>query len=115
MLWDLFSEKTSQVYKSWSTCVKLAWKVPRSTHTFLVDNLLAAQFYTVKQQLLSRYVHFVKKLLSSNSPEVCMVVNMVARCARSTTGSNLLKIERNDRKLKKCPFVLTIDLILQDP
>ena len=66
----------------------------RSTHSFLVDNLLAAQFLTVKQQLLSRFVNFVKKLLTSSSPEVCMVMNMVGRCARSTTGKNLMKIQR---------------------
>ena len=56
--------------------------------------MLAAEFHTVKQQLLSRFVNFVKKLLTSSSPEVCMVVNMVARCARSTTRKNLLNIER---------------------
>ena len=94
MLWDLFGEKAGQLYRSWSTCVKLTWNVPRATHSFLVDNLLAAQFFTVKQQLLSRYVNFLKKLMRSTSPEVTTVANMVARCARSTTGSNLMKIER---------------------
>ena len=59
-----------------------------------MDNLLAAQFYTVKQQLLSRFVNFVKKLMRSTSPEVSVVANMVARCARSTTGGNLMQIER---------------------
>ena len=36
MLWDLFGEKAGQIYRSWSTAVKLTWDVPRSTHTFLV-------------------------------------------------------------------------------
>jgi hypothetical protein len=94
MLWDLFGEKAGQLYRSWSTCVKLTWNVPRATHSFLVDNLLAAQFFTVKKQLLSRYVNFLKKLMRSTSPEVTTVANMVARCARSTTGRNLMKIER---------------------
>ena len=94
MLWDLSGEKAGQIYRSWSTCVKLTWNVPRATHSFLVDNLLAAQFYTVKQQLLSRFVNFVKKLMRSTSPEVSVVANMVARCARSTTGRNLMQIER---------------------
>ena len=91
MLWDLFGEKADQIYKSWNTCAKITWGVPRSTHTFLMDNLLMAQFYTVKQQLVGRYV---RKLLSSTSPELCIVANMVARCARSTTGRNMLNIER---------------------
>ena len=94
MLWDLYGEKAGQIYRSWSTCAKLTWGVPRSTHNFLVDNLLTAQFLTVKQQLVGRYVSFVRKLLSSTSPEVCMVCNMVARCARSTTGRNLVNIQR---------------------
>ena len=59
-----------------------------------MDNLLAAQFYTVKQQLLSRFVNFVKKLMRGTCPGVSVVANMVARCARSTTGRNLFKIER---------------------
>ena len=58
-----------------------------------MDNLLAAKFYTVKQQLLSRFVNFVKMLLRSTSPEVSTVASMVARCARSTTGRNLMLIE----------------------
>ena len=94
MLWDLFGEKAGQIYRSWSTCVELTWNVPRATDSFLVDSLLAAQFYTVKQQLLSRFVNFVKKLMRSTSPEVSVVANMVARCARSTTGRNLMQIER---------------------
>ena len=94
MLWDLYGEKAGQIYRSWSTCAKLTWGVPRSTHNFLVDNLLTAQFLTVKQQLVGRYVSFVRKLLSSTSPEVCMVCNMVSRCARSTTGRNLVNIQR---------------------
>ena len=97
MLWDLFGEKVNQIYNSWNTCAKLIWRVPRSTHTFLVENLLVSQFFTVKQQLVGRYVNYVKQLFNSSSPEICVVANMVARCARSTTGSNLLHIERESR------------------
>ena len=94
MLWDLFGEKADQIYKSWNTCARITWGVPRSTHTFLVDNLLVAKIYTVNQQLVGRYINFVRKLLSSTSPEVCIVANMVARCARFTTGRNMLNIAR---------------------
>ena len=94
MLWDLYGERVNQIYNSWNTCAKLTWGVPRATHTFLVDNLLVNQFFTVKQQLVGRYVNFVKQLLNSSSPEVCVVANIVGRCARSTTGRNLLNIER---------------------
>ena len=36
----------------------------------------------------------MKKLLNSTSPEVCIVPNVVAICARSTTGRNLMYIEK---------------------
>ena len=94
MLWDLFGFRANQVYRAWSTCVKLAWNVPRSTHSYIVDNLLADSFYTVKQQLIGQYVQFVKKLCNSPSPEIQIVFSMVSRCARSITGKNLLNIER---------------------
>ena len=32
MLWDLYGEMSGQVFRSWNTCVKLAWGLPRSTH-----------------------------------------------------------------------------------
>ena len=94
MLWDLNGEMAGQICRSWSTSVKMAWDVPRSTHTWLVDNLLASGFLSVKQQLVGRYVNFVRGLLKSLSPEVKTVANMVTRCARSTTGKNMMNIQR---------------------
>ena len=41
MTWPLYSDQAKQVFNTWSTCVKLAWVVPRATHTYLVDNLLS--------------------------------------------------------------------------
>ena len=94
MLWNLFGEKAGMIFNSWSTAVKVTWDVPRSTHRFLVDNLLAVDFLTVKQDLIGRYVNFFSGLLKSLSPEVRIVASMVGRSARSTTGKNMLGIER---------------------
>eukprot|EP00092_Neocalanus_flemingeri_P071168 GFUD01087455.1.p1 GENE.GFUD01087455.1~~GFUD01087455.1.p1 ORF type:complete len:154 (+),score=42.96 GFUD01087455.1:29-463(+) len=79
----------TQIYRSWSTSVKMAWGLPHSTHTWLVANLLSSGFHSVKQQLFGRYVNFVRGLLKSLSTEVRTVASMVARCARSTTGKNI--------------------------
>ena len=94
MLWDQYGDKADQLYKSWYTFAKMGWGVPRSTHTFLLNNLLVDQFFTVKQQLVGRYVNFVRWLLKSTSPEISIVSNMVPRCARSPTGKNLINIAR---------------------
>ena len=94
MLWDLYGEKVGQLCRSWNTSVKTAWGLPRSTHTFIVENFLAREFSTVKQQLVGRYVNFFRGLLLSRSPEVQVLANIVGRCARSNTGKNLMQIER---------------------
>ena len=93
MLWDFTSEMCGQVFRSWNTCVKLAWDVPRSTHTYLVDQLLAVNHCSIKKQLLSRYVKFHKGLLKSKSVEVQVLANVVSRDIRSVTGKNLAHIE----------------------
>ena len=94
MLWDLSSECSGQFFRSWSTTVKLAWRVPRSTHTYLVNHFLAANHFSFKEQLLIRYVKFFHKLLKSKAEPVQILANVVARDIRSTTGKNLLLIER---------------------
>ena len=93
MLWDLYGEKAGQLYRSWNTSVKVAWDVPRATHTYLVDNLLSCGLLNVKQQLVSRFVNFFRSLLKSQSTEVKVVASIVARCARSITGRNLKNIQ----------------------
>ena len=89
MLWDFGGNRFSQLCNSWNICVKLAWNVPRSTHTYLVDNLLGVNHLSVKRQLLSRYIKFFKGLLKSKSCEVKLLANIVARDVRSVTGKNL--------------------------
>ena len=97
MLWDFTSDICGQFYRSWNTCVKLAWDIPRSTHTYLVDNLFGVNQVSHKNQMLSRYVNFHKSLLKSISREVQVVANIVSRDIRSTTGKNLAFIEMESK------------------
>ena len=91
MTWSLFSDKAMQVFNCWGTCVKLAWGVPRATHTYLVDNLLAAGIPSVRLSLLAC---FLKGVRSSSSLEVRLVANLASADTRSSTGSNLSGISR---------------------
>ena len=72
--------KANQLYNSWSTCVKLTWDLPRSTHTYFVEDVLAKDFFTVKQQLVGRFVNFFQKLLKSPCLELRIAANMAGRC-----------------------------------
>ena len=53
-LWLLSSNTAEMYFKLWNTFVKLSWSVPRSTHTYLVENLLAKDFLLARHQVLVR-------------------------------------------------------------
>ena len=51
MLWDLGGDMAGQVFRTWNTCVKLAWGIPRSSHNYFV-NFLASLLPAAKKRLL---------------------------------------------------------------
>ena len=89
MLWDLQSTSAEQYFKCWNTAVKLVHGVPRSTYTYLVEGFLAKDQLSLRNQVLSRYPGFYRKLQSSPSKEVRMLVNMVSKDPRSTMCKNI--------------------------
>ena len=89
MLWDLRRDAVGQFCRSWNTCVKLAFHVPRSTHTYLVENVLAPEFTPVKTELMARYLKFHQGLVNSNSFEIQALVHIIQQDVRSTTARNL--------------------------
>ena len=89
MLWELRSNPAEQFSKYWNNCVKLAWRVPLSTFTYLVEGYFASEQISLRNQILSRYPGFFRNLLSSPSKEVRILARMVSADPRSTTCSNL--------------------------
>ena len=89
MLWKLGGDMVKQVYNAWNTCIKLAWQVPRGTHTYFVERMLDCGLSHVRTDILARYVKYLKSLRSSPSMEVVVLANLVARDVRTTTGANL--------------------------
>ena len=69
--------------------MKLVFGVPRSTFTYLVEGFFAENQTSLRNQILSRYPGFYRKLLSSPSKEVRVLARMVAADPRSTTCRNL--------------------------
>ena len=94
MIWPLFSDMTKQVFNCWSTCVKLAWGVPRATHTYLVDNFLSCGIPSMRSSQLACFWKFLHGVKGSSSLEVRVVANLSAADIRSTTGSNMFGIEK---------------------
>ena len=89
MLWNFGSGKTQQFYNAWNTCIKLVHKVPRSTHTYIAENLLGGEFLPVRQELFARFSKFLKELKKSPSYEVRVLSGVVISDLQSATAVNI--------------------------
>ena len=72
LLYDFRSDYADSLFKAWNIQVRLAWNVPLTTHTWLVEveGYFCDKMQSLKNQILSRYPKFVKKLLESPSKEI---------------------------------------------
>ena len=89
MLWDLASSSAEQFFKSWNTCVKLCYDIPRNTFTYLVEGYLAADVAPLRNQVMARYAGFYRSLLQSPSREIRAMARIVSNDPRSSTCGNL--------------------------
>ena len=94
MIWDLGGNMAKQYFNAWSTCVKLAWNVSRSTHSYFLP-YLSGGLVSAKRDILSRYGSFYKSLLTSPCSEIRVLARVVARDVRSTTGKNIKVVEES--------------------
>ena len=101
MLWDLKSDLCGQYCRVWNTSVKMVHIVPRSCHTYLVQNVLAPEFLPVKTELMARYANFYRNISNSACFELCLLAKTVSMDVRSTTRRNLSLIE-NETSLDPC-------------
>ena len=94
MLWELGSGMATQYFNAWTTCVKLAWQVPRATHTYFVENMLNCGLSSVREDTMTRYSRFVRGLMMSPSREVAVMCGVARLDIRTTTGANIDLIRR---------------------
>ena len=91
-LWQFDSNLASQYFSAWRTCVKLAWQLPRSTHTYLVDHYLSCGLTSARTDVLSRFSNFLQGLRNSSCMEVSVMLGVVSGDVQSTTGQNVKMI-----------------------
>ena len=89
MLWNLRSEYAESYFKAWNIQVRLAWRVPPETHTYLVESYLADGKVSLRSQIFGRYQKFLKKLLNSPSKEIRFLSKVLINDPRSTIGKNI--------------------------
>ena len=65
-----------QYFTAWTIYVKLAWQVPRATHTYFVYHLLNCGMTSVRMDIMARYTKFVRGLMASPSMEVMVMCGL---------------------------------------
>ena len=83
----------NQVFRVWDTALKLAWGIPRQTHSYFLDSL-SGGVISARSNVLSRYAGFISKLKCSASREVIILANIMTRDLRSNTGRNVRLVEK---------------------
>ena len=89
MLWELGSKYCESFWKAWNIQARLAWFVPKETHTNLVERFLCQGYPSLRNQVLSRYQQFMKSLAESPSKEVKFMFYLIRNDMRSVTGRNI--------------------------
>ena len=74
---------------AWRTGQKLAWDVPRGFLTYMVQEVLAPDFVSLRAYLLSREVGFFCSLLTSPSHKVTVLALLAERDVSTNLGSKL--------------------------
>ena len=91
-LWDLNGTRADQCNRAWSTAVKLALDILRTTHTWVMDYLLSCNLASARERILANYVGFLNRLGCSASWEVRIISEVESRDAGSVTGRNTINL-----------------------
>ena len=84
--YTIFFSTDPDLRKSKSKCT---WSCPKWTRTFLVQKVLACGMRSARTEILSRYVKFCLGQRTSDSQEIRVLFNHVARDLQCTTAKNI--------------------------
>ena len=99
-LWDLYSTDCQRVYTAWNVAVRHAWKVPNTTHRYLIENVSGC--IHPKVMLASRYLGFVKSMLTSPKYSMRVLASSTANDLRTVMGRTLSMISKECSLLLSC-------------
>ena len=83
-LWDLFSKESESLYKSWNVSMRLACKVPWTTHRYLIEGI--TNCLHLKVMLASRLVKFLGSLKGSNKLGIRLLAGISEHDRRTVLG-----------------------------
>ena len=92
-LWDIYSTDVDRLYKSWNVTIRKVFKVPNTTHRYLVQPLSNCNH--PKTMLSKRFLKFMMAMVSSNKPCVSYLARIVLHDNRTLAGRTLSRLSRD--------------------
>ena len=89
MLWRLDSPSSAAFFNAYTSCIRRIYRLPVSTHTYLVEGHLAAGITPLRNMVLGRYPAFLQKLFRGPCEEVAVMAQVASRDARTVTAGNI--------------------------
>lgn len=89
-LYDLFSAKLEQLYKTWNKTVRILYNVPMDTHTYLIETI--SKSLHPKAMLSARFIGFHKTNLLCLKSSVRLLTGLFTLDQRTNYGRNLKNI-----------------------
>ena len=89
-LWDLFCKESESLYKSWNVSMRLACKVPWTTHRYLVEAITNTMH--PKVMLASRLVKFLESLKGSSKLGIRLLAGISEVDRRTVLGRSICSI-----------------------
>ena len=92
-LWDIYSTDVDRLYKSWNVTIRKVFKVPNTTHRYLVQPLSNCDH--PKTMLSKRFLKFMMAMMSSNKPCVSYLARLVKHDNRTLAGRTLSRLSKD--------------------
>ena len=89
-LWDLYSNNCERLYKAWNVCMRLTYKLPWTTHRYLIETI--SGHLHLKVMLASRLVRFLDSLKKCNKLGVRFLAGISEGDLRTVLGQNMAGI-----------------------
>ena len=89
-LWNLFGHGAQKLESSYNRSIKIMLGLPLQTHRYLIEPLTGEVH--IKKVLLSRYLGFIEKIMSSGKQAIKMLAETAKKDVRSVTGQNFRHI-----------------------
>ena len=90
-LWNLFDGHCDRVYTAWNNCIRDVFKIPRTSHRYLVEEL--SEHLHPKVMLSSRFLKYHQTLQKSSKTSIRYLHQISSQNMMTTFAKNLSNIE----------------------